>query len=293
MVSAPPVELIVQAHLDHIEALGDIGLYRKNKTGGNIGQAQQMRGAYDLGAKIEVVVLDEGGPAWPKRIFHACAKRPSCPRLGRVDGRYAGDGVIPTHDVERGCQIHTVLAALPSPTTLCVDQCAINCCANSTRDCAKARNLAITGKTDTRGTNCTCIEATSAALYISPMNIGLDSENGPPGLPISSELAPGKPTTHGVRSLGPAKLREGSSVLHLGRDRGQRCVLIPAVLFVPPAGTATDAGKMLVQLNTGRGTPTGVLTSRSAAPATPVKPKASIVEKGDLVPCFPLERARS
>lgn len=134
-----------------------------------------------------------------------------------------------------------MLAVLPSPTTLGVDQRAINCCADSTRDGAKARNLVIAGKTDTCGTNCTSIEATSVALDISPMSVGLDSENGPPGLPVSSELAPEKPATDRVRSLGHAKVREGSRVLHLGRDRSQRRVLIPAVFFVPPAGTATDA----------------------------------------------------
>ena len=40
--SAPPVELVVQARLDHIKALGDISLYRKNKTGRNVvGQANK------------------------------------------------------------------------------------------------------------------------------------------------------------------------------------------------------------------------------------------------------------
>ena len=73
------------------------------------------------------------------------------------------------------------------------------------------------------------------------MSVGLDSKNGPPGLPVSSELAPEKPATDRVRSLGPAKPRKDSGVLHLGRDRSQRRVLIPAVFFVPPAGTAANA----------------------------------------------------
>jgi hypothetical protein len=46
-----------------------------------------MRGVCTLGAKIKVIVLDEGRPILRKRIFHARAKRPSCPQLARAGGR--------------------------------------------------------------------------------------------------------------------------------------------------------------------------------------------------------------
>ena len=117
----------------------------------------------------------------------------------------------------------------------------INRCADTTRNGAEARNLVIAGKTDTRGANCTSIEATAVALDVSPMSVGLDSENGPLDLPVSSKLASEKPATDRERSLGRANLRQRSSVLHLGRDRSQRRVLIPAVLIVPPASAATDS----------------------------------------------------
>jgi hypothetical protein len=194
--SAPPVEPVVHAHLDDIDPLGGGRLYRKNETGRNVvGQAQQMRGVCSLGAKINVIVLDEGGPILHKRIFHACAKRPSCPPLGRAVGRYARLGVIPTHDIKWSCRVQTVLAKLPCPTTLGIDQSAINCCADSTSDGAEARNLIIAGKTDTRSGNCTCIEATPVAFDVSPMSVGLDSKYGPLDLPVSSNLA-SKKTRH-------------------------------------------------------------------------------------------------
>jgi len=134
-----------------------------------------------------------------------------------------------------------VLAILPSPTTLGIDQRAINCCADLTRDGAETRNFVFAGKTDTRGGKCARIEATPMALDVSPMSVGLDSENSPLDLPVSSELAPEKPATGWERSLGPAKHQQGSPVLHLGRDRSQRRVLIPTVLIVPPASTAADS----------------------------------------------------
>ena len=134
-----------------------------------------------------------------------------------------------------------MLAKLPRPTTLGIDQRAINCCADTTRDGAEARNLIIAAKTDTRGGNCTCIEATAVALDVSPMSVGLDSENGPFDLPVSSKLASEKPAADRDRSLGRAKRRQLSRVLHLGRDRSQRRILIPGVLIVPPASTAADS----------------------------------------------------
>ena len=67
--SAPPVEPVVQAHLDDIKPLGGGGLYRNNKTGRNVvGQAQKMRGVGTLAAKIKIIVLDEGGPMARKCI---------------------------------------------------------------------------------------------------------------------------------------------------------------------------------------------------------------------------------
>src|ERR1700688_5109334 len=177
-----------------------------------------MRGVCTRGAKIKVIVLDEGGPILRKRIFHACAERPSSPELARAGGRYARLRVIPTtHDIKWGCRIQTVLAILPRPTPLGIDQPVINCCADTTRNGAEARNLVIAGKTDTRGGNCTRIEATAVALDISPMSVGLDSENGPLDLPVSSKLAPEKPATDRKRSLGPANQRQRSTtVWHLG-----------------------------------------------------------------------------
>ena len=134
-----------------------------------------------------------------------------------------------------------MLAKLPRPTTLGIDQRAINCCADTTRDGAEARNLIIATKTETRGGYCTCIEATAVALDVSPMSVGLDAENGPLDLPVSSELAPEKPATDRERSLRWAKLRQRSRVWHLGRDRSQRGILIPSVLIVAPASTAADS----------------------------------------------------
>jgi hypothetical protein len=46
--------------------------------------------------------------------------------------------------------------------------------------------------------NSTCIEATAMALDVSPMGVGLDSENGPLHLPVSSKLAPEKPAIEGA-----------------------------------------------------------------------------------------------
>jgi hypothetical protein len=82
-----------------------------------------------------------------------------------------------------------VLAKFPRPTALGIDQRAINNCADATRDSAEAGNLIITAKTETRGGNCTRIEATAVALDVSSVSVGLDSENGPLDLPISSNLA--------------------------------------------------------------------------------------------------------
>jgi hypothetical protein len=62
----------------------------------------------------------------------------------------------------------------------------INCCTDTTRDGAEARNLIIAAKTDTRGGKCTGIEATAVALDVSPMSVGLDPENGTFDLPVSS-----------------------------------------------------------------------------------------------------------
>jgi hypothetical protein len=167
----------------------------------------------------------------------------------------------------------------PRPTTLGIDQRAINCRADSTCDGAEARNFVTAGKTDTCGTKRTSIEAASVALDISPMSVGLDSENGPPGLPVSSELASEKPATDRVRSLGRANVREGSRIRHLSRDRGQRRVLIPAVLFVTPAGTATDTEIDARPAKPWRGAMTGALTANSAAPAMPEKLKVSAAKQ--------------
>jgi hypothetical protein len=88
----------------------------------------------------------------------------------------------------------------------------------------------------------TAARATAVALDVSPMSVGLDSENGPLDLPVSSKLASEKPATDRERSLGPANERQRSTtVWHLGRDRSERRVLIPAVLIVPPASAATDS----------------------------------------------------
>jgi hypothetical protein len=134
-----------------------------------------------------------------------------------------------------------VLVKLPRPTTLGIYQCAINCCANTTRDSAEARNLVIAAKADTRCGNCTCIEATAVALDVSPMSVGLDSQNGPLDLPVSTNLAAEKPATDRERSLGRSNERQRSRVWHLGRDGSQRRVLISSVFIVPPASTAADS----------------------------------------------------
>src|SRR5262249_27223096 len=156
--SAPPVEPVVQARLDDIKPLGGRGLYRNNKTGRNVvGQAQEMGRVYSLCAKIKEIVLDEGGPMLRKRIFDACAKRPSCLKLARAGRSYARLRVISTHDVKWGRRIQTVLAKLPRPTTLGVDQRVIDCCADATGDRAEARNLVVAAEADTRGGNGTCI----------------------------------------------------------------------------------------------------------------------------------------
>ena len=42
---------------------------------------------------------------------------------------------------------------------------------------------------------------------------------------------------------GPANRRDRSRIWHLGRDRSQRRILIPAMFFVPPASASTDAEK--------------------------------------------------
>ena len=94
-----------------------------------------------------------------------------------------------------------MLAKLPRPTTLGIDQRVINRCADTTRDSAKARNLIIATKTESRSGNCTRIEATAVALDVSPMSIGLDAKNGPLDLPVSSNLASEKPATDRKRSL--------------------------------------------------------------------------------------------
>ena len=192
---APPIEPVVHAHLYDIKSLSDSGLYRKNKTGRNVaGQAQEMRGVCTRGAQIKVIVLNEGEPILRKSIFYPGAERPSNPKLARARGGYARLRVIPTtHDIKWGCRIQTMLAILPRPTPLGVDQRVINCCADTTRNGAKARNLVIAGKTDTRGGNCTSIEATAVALDVSPMSVGLNSENGPLDLPVSSSWPPKNP----------------------------------------------------------------------------------------------------
>ena len=176
-----------------------------------------------------------------KRIFHACAKRPPCLELARTGGRYTRLRANPTHDIKWGCRIHTVLAVLPRPTTLGIDQRAINCCADAARNRAEARNLVVAGKTDTRSCKYTCIEATAVALDVSPMSVGLDSKNGPFDLPVSTNLATEKPTTDRERSLGRSNQRQRSRVWHLGRNRSQRRILIPSALIVPPASTAADS----------------------------------------------------
>ena len=125
-----------------------------------------------------------------------------------------------------------MLAKFPCPTTLGIDQRVINCCADATRDGAEARNLIIATKTDTRGGNCTCIEATAVALDVSPMSVGLDSENGPLDLPISSNLAPEKPAADRDRSLGRASRRQFQGFASGPRPQ-PLSLLIPTVIFVP------------------------------------------------------------
>ena len=44
-----------------------------------------------------------------------------------------------------------MLAVLPRQTTFGIDQRVINCCADTTRNRAEARNLVIAGKTETHG----------------------------------------------------------------------------------------------------------------------------------------------
>jgi hypothetical protein len=68
-----------------------------------------------------------------------------------------------------------VLAKLPRPTALGIDQRVIDCCTDTTRDGAEARNLIIAAKTDTSGGKCTCIEATAVALDVSPMSVCIPS----------------------------------------------------------------------------------------------------------------------
>ena len=72
-----------------------------------VGQAQQMSRVCSLGAKIKVIVLDEGGPIVCNRIFHACAKRPSGPPLARAVRCYYRLRVVPAHDIKRSCRIRT------------------------------------------------------------------------------------------------------------------------------------------------------------------------------------------
>src|SRR5437764_436506 len=135
-----------------------------------------MRRVCISGAKIEKVVLDEGGPLRCECVFHACAKNPTCPRAARVDSRYAREGIIPAaHDVKRNCGRQRMLAVLPGPATLGVDQHSIECGAGTIGDRPKARNLIIAPKADARGTHCAGIKAASAAVDIRPMSIGLDS----------------------------------------------------------------------------------------------------------------------
>ena len=134
-----------------------------------------------------------------------------------------------------------MLAKFPRPTALGVDQRAINCCADATRDSSEARNLIIATKTEAGGGNRTRIEATAVALDISPVSVGLDSENGPLDLPVSSKLATEKSATDRERSLCWAKLRRRARVWHLGRDGSQRGILIPSVCIVAPACTAADS----------------------------------------------------
>jgi hypothetical protein len=138
-----------------------------------------MRGVRALGAEIKVVVLDKGGPILGKCVFDARAKRPSRPKLAQTVGRYARRRVVPAVDVKGACWIQTVLAKLPRPATLGIDQRMINSCADTTRDGDEARDLIVAGKTDARGGDCTCIEAAAMAVDVSPVSIGLDSENGP------------------------------------------------------------------------------------------------------------------
>ena len=134
-----------------------------------------------------------------------------------------------------------MLAILPRPTPLGIDQRVINSCADTTRKGAVARDLVIAGKTDTPGGKRTSIETTAVALDVSPMSVSLNSENRPLDLPVSSKLSSEIPATDWKRSLGPAEQRQRSTtVWPLGRDRGQRRVLIPTVLIVPPASTAAD-----------------------------------------------------
>jgi hypothetical protein len=75
-----------------------------------------------LGAKIKVIVLDEGGATVCNRIFHACAKRPSGPPLARAVRCYGRLRVVPAHDIKRSCRIRIVSAILPRPTTLGMQQ---------------------------------------------------------------------------------------------------------------------------------------------------------------------------
>jgi len=133
-----------------------------------------------------------------KCIFHACAKRPPSLELARTGGRYTRLRANPTHDIKWGCRIHTVLAVLPRPTTLGIDQRAINCCTDAACKRAEARNLVVAGKTDTCSGKYTCIEATAVALDVSPMSVGLDSENCPIDLPISSSWPPKNPPLIGT-----------------------------------------------------------------------------------------------
>ena len=78
-------------------------------------------------------------------------------------------------------------------------------------------------------------------LDVSPMSVGLDSENGPLDLLISSKLAPERSAADRDRSLGRTGRRQGSRVWHLGPDRSGRRILVLIVLIVPPASTAADS----------------------------------------------------
>ena len=165
---APPIELVVQARLDDVKALGLADRDRHVECPD--GRTQSTDSVPIARSKIEVVIFNEGRPIRRERIFYACAECPSGPRLALAKTRDTA-GATKVRESSGSRSRHGAVAFLPSPTTFRVDQSAIDRCTDATRDAAKALYLVIAAKTKAKEPS--RIEATTTTVDISPMSVAI------------------------------------------------------------------------------------------------------------------------